>query len=95
MVRATWFSVLFLPWAAGCAITTTAPDGSRTIAGLVYITLSPESPPAADEAASLRTRALGLVLMQAESGTVLSLGWADTTLAYARGSACLAIDARH
>lgn len=93
-VLAAWLAASLAPALAGCAITTTHANGTRTVLGFMYLSLPAPPPGAPDLAASMRARTLGLGLSSTETGSVLAVGWVDTTVAFSRGNACLGVDPR-
>jgi hypothetical protein len=67
---------------SGCAITHTAPDGTRHLIGWMWVTLPPvEFQPAAE---MLRTRSLGLSVTRSDAGAALVLGYQDATMGFVR-----------
>lgn len=90
-----WLTALLLvSCLGGCAIITTHSDGTRTVAGFVSLTLPAPSANSSDLSSWMRAQSVGVALMHSETGAVLSVGWVDATMAFARGSACFAVDAR-
>lgn len=69
----------------GCAHSYVDAQGNRHVIGLVHVTLPPSAPTAAE---SIQSRAIGLLLTQAEIGTALSFGFSESTLTFIRADSC-------
>ena len=74
----------------GCAHVWVDAEGNRHVVGLLHLTLQPTRPQPAAE--TLRVRTLGLTWTQADAGSALVLGYADTTLGFLRNDICIAPD---
>jgi len=89
-LAALWLIVATL---YGCAYVQVQPDGSRRVAGLVYLEIPP--PGSANEIGgeTIRIRGIGIGFASATPGTTLALGYFDSAQTVVNNNSCIALTA--
>jgi hypothetical protein len=87
--------VFLLALASGCAYVQTESDGSRRIAGLVYLHIP--APGSADEIGgeTIRIRGVGVGLASGPPGATLALGYFDSAQTIINNDSCIALKAAY
>ena len=85
--------LLAAAFASGCAYVQVQPDGSRRVAGLVYLEIPP--PGAADGIGgeTLRIRGIGVGFASGPPGATLAVGYFDSAQTIINNNSCIALKA--